>query len=60
MPRDESRRDIASLLDIWNAARLVEGFVQGIDRDSFSSDSKTQSAIILQIAIVGEATKRLS
>lgn len=60
MQPDDPLRDAATLLDIWNAARLVQQFVHGIDRRSFALDSKTHSAVILQIAILGEATKRLS
>jgi uncharacterized protein with HEPN domain len=55
MPRDE-----AVLLDIDRAARLVLEFKQGIDKDSFLEDIKTQSAILHQLMVMGEAVKRLS
>lgn len=35
-------------------------FAQGFNRDQLASDLRTQSAILYQIAIMGEATKRLS
>lgn len=55
-----SQRDQASLLDIVDAAQLAQSFVQDMDREMFLSDVKTQSAVIYRIAVVGEATKRLS
>jgi len=53
-------RDPANLLDILNAARLVQEFIAGIDQQAFNTDLKTQSAVIRQLEIVGEATRRLS
>lgn len=53
-------RDSASLLDMAKAARLALEFVQGMDQVSFEADRKTQSAVLYQITILGEAVKRLS
>jgi uncharacterized protein with HEPN domain len=53
-------RDNASLLDIVQAGQLILQFAQGINRAQLESDLRTQSAILYQIAIMGEATKRLS
>ncbi|HIK09955.1 MAG TPA: DUF86 domain-containing protein [Oscillatoriaceae cyanobacterium M33_DOE_052] len=53
-------RDRASLLDIIKAAELSQSFVQDMDKFSFTQDIKTQSAVLYQIAILGEAVKRLS
>jgi len=53
-------RDAATLLDIVRAARLILEFRQGMDRDAFLRDPKTQSAILHQLLIVGESVKRLS
>jgi uncharacterized protein with HEPN domain len=55
MPRDESHA-----LDIVNAARRVLEFTTGYDRTAFERDAKTQSAVLHQITIIGEAAKRLS
>lgn len=55
MPRDE-----ASLLDIAQAARLILVFKEGMDKAAFLQDFKTQSAILHQLLIMGEAVKRLS
>ncbi len=53
-------RDPAYLLDILDAARLAQEFVEGMDQEAFNGDLKTQSAVIRQLEIVGEATRRLS
>ncbi len=53
-------RDQSYLLDIVKAAQLVELFVEGVDQETFDFDHRTQSAVIRQLEIVGEATKRLS
>lgn len=55
-----SPRDRASLLDIIKAAKLAVSFVQELDWSTFAADPKTQSAVLYQIAILGEAVKRLS
>lgn len=53
-------RDLTFVLDILNAARLGQTFVAGVDKASFEEDLMRQAAIIRQIEIMGEATKRLS
>lgn len=54
------RQDEATLLDIAEAARLVFAFIQGMTKDAFLDDLKTQSAVLHQLMIIGEAVKRLS
>jgi uncharacterized protein with HEPN domain len=53
-------RDRASLLDISRAAHKVLQYKQGMNKAAFLSDDKTQSAIVFQLLIIGEAVKRLS
>jgi len=53
-------RDNASLLDIATAGQLVLQFAQGLNREQLELDLLRQSAILYQITIMGEATKRLS
>jgi uncharacterized protein with HEPN domain len=53
-------RDDAVLLDMAKASRLVTEFVHGQDQAAFLADVKTQSAVLHQLLIVGEAAKRLS
>lgn len=57
MPTD---RDSATLLDITRAARLVVDFKGNLSKDDFLQDQKTQSAVLHQLMIMGEAVKRLS
>ena len=53
-------RDDAVLLDLHRATRLAQDFVQGMDQTAFLADLKTQSAVLHQLLILGEAAKRLS
>jgi uncharacterized protein with HEPN domain len=54
-------RDEATLLDIEQAARLTTQFVEHCDdEDAFRQDAMVQSAVLHQLMILGEATKRLS
>ncbi len=54
------RRDDATLLDIAGAARLIGLFIAGLSKDAFLDDLKTQSAVLHQLLVLGEAVKRLS
>ena len=53
-------RDSSALFDIYQAASKVVEFSRGFDQQSFLSDERTQSAILHQLMIIGEAVKRLS
>jgi uncharacterized protein with HEPN domain len=53
-------RDDATLVDIVRAARLAVEFLGDYGRDDFFGDAKTQSAILHQLLLLGEAVKRLS
>lgn len=55
-----ARNDAAALLDVLNAARRIVEFRGAIDEDAFLNDARTQSAIIHQIIVMGEACKRVS
>ena len=55
MPRDD-----AYLLDILKAARLAIEFRGPADKEAFLADAKTQSAVLHQLLVIGEAVKRLS
>jgi uncharacterized protein with HEPN domain len=54
------QRDDAALLDIEGAARRILEYVRGLDQPAFEKDHKTQSAVLHQILLLGEAAKRLS
>ncbi len=53
-------RDAGSLVDILEAAKLLQSFLEGVDREAFELDMLRQSAVARQIEIIGEAAKRLS
>ena len=53
-------RDSASLLDIVNAAKRVLLFAEGLEKSALANNEEKQSAILYQVIIIGEATKRLS
>ncbi len=53
-------RDKASLLDILNAAKRVLQFAEGLDKSALANNEEKQSAILYQVIVIGEATKRLS
>lgn len=55
MPRDE-----AVLVDMIAAGERAQSFVVGMDRAAFLADLKTQSAVLHQLLVLGEAVKRLS
>lgn len=53
-------RDREILLDIIQACNLVREFCRDLDLKTFSRDIKTQSSVLYQIVIIGEAINRLS
>ena len=53
-------RDAGSLVDILEAAKLLQSFLEGVDREAVETDLLRQSAVTRQIEIIGEAAKRLS
>jgi uncharacterized protein with HEPN domain len=55
-----SRSDRALLADILEAVRWSRTYVAGLSYGSFLLDRKTQDAVIRNLEIIGEATKRLS
>jgi uncharacterized protein with HEPN domain len=54
------QRDETTLLDIARSAQLVFTFIRDLAKDAFLDDLKTQSAVLHQLMIIGEALKRLS
>ncbi|HLF28317.1 MAG TPA: DUF86 domain-containing protein [Anaerolineae bacterium] len=54
------QRDVAYLVDIFQAARMVGVGVGDISKAQFLNDWMRQSAVIRQLEIIGEATKHLS
>jgi uncharacterized protein with HEPN domain len=53
-------REINYLLDVLEAARLLQTFVEGVDWDTFENDLMRRAAVMRQLEIMGEAARRLS
>lgn len=53
-------RDEAALLDIYNAAQRILIFATDLTRANLATNEEKQFAILYQVIVVGEATKRLS
>lgn len=54
------KRDLGCAADIVEAARDIADFLSGITEEEFLRNKFVRSAIIRQLEIIGEATKRLS
>jgi uncharacterized protein with HEPN domain len=53
-------RDAAHVLDILEAATRALTFVEGVGAEAFRADLKTQSAVLHQLIVLGEAARRVS
>ncbi len=53
-------RDQESLIDITNAIRRILRYADGVSKPQLETNDEKLSAILYQITIIGEATKRLS
>jgi uncharacterized protein with HEPN domain len=53
-------KDLTRLQHIYEAITLIEDFSSDVTYDEFNDDLKTQSAIIRQFGIIGEATYHIS
>src|ERR1041385_8742599 len=54
------RSDRELLSDILESMQRISEYLTGFDYQSFVNDTKTQDAVIRNLEILGEATKRLS
>lgn len=53
-------RDAATVADILAAAARIGRFVAGLTIETFSADERTRSAVLHELLVLGEASKRLS
>jgi uncharacterized protein with HEPN domain len=60
MPPDASWRDPGTVLQVYQAARKILEYARGLDFEAFHADERTNNAVVLQLLVIGEATKRLS
>jgi uncharacterized protein with HEPN domain len=52
--------DAVFIAQIKDASNMVVLFTNGMSREDFMHDRKTQSAVIMQLALIGELAKRVS
>ncbi len=52
---------LADFLDhITEAARLARGYIDGMSKESFLQDRRTQQAVVLNLMTIGEAAARIA
>jgi uncharacterized protein with HEPN domain len=54
------KSDRVYLEQILESVEKICQFVSGMDQPAFLKDQKTQSAVIMQLALIGEMAKRVS
>ena len=54
------RDNVSTLAHIEEAVQRVQRWTEGISRQAFLDDELRQSAVMLQLEIIGEATGRLT
>lgn len=53
-------RNKEAIIDLIRACNLIIQFCKNIDKETFLTDEKTQSSVLYQVVIIGEAVNRLS
>jgi uncharacterized protein with HEPN domain len=54
------KNDLPYLKHIVDAISKIEDYVKNVKREKFLKDAKTQDAVVRELEVIGEATKRLS
>lgn len=52
--------DATTLLDILQSARLIQKFSKELTQEDFEQNDMLQDAVVYRLAIIGEATVRVS
>ena len=52
--------DKVYIQQVLDSVRKIESFITNTDRVVFGADEKTQSAVIMQLMIIGEISKKIS
>jgi len=52
--------DSVYINQIVESVGKINSFTQGLNRESFFADAKTQSAVIMQLLLIGEISKKIS
>lgn len=58
--KDARLRQLDYVEHMLEAIRLVRSYVNGMSRDAFFADKKTQQAVVLNILIIGEAAAQIA
>ena len=48
------------ITQILDSVRKIESYVVGFDKEKFLTDEKTQSALVMQLTLIGEVAKKMS
>ncbi|MDE2188626.1 MAG: DUF86 domain-containing protein [Patescibacteria group bacterium] len=59
MAQDNNKDDKAYLLLMLDAIAKIKGFTADMSFEDFSKDGKTQSAVIMQLQVIGELAKKV-
>jgi uncharacterized protein with HEPN domain len=54
------KKDSVYLKQILESVQKIRDFTVGMDREQFYQDQKTQSAVIMQLTLIGELAKKVS
>ena len=59
MAQDKNKDDIAYLQLMLDSLAKINRFTKGMTSEDFSADEKTQSAVIMQLQVIGELAKKV-
>jgi len=59
MAQDKNKDDAAYLQLMLDSFAKINRFTEGITFEDFSADEKTQSAVIMQLQVIGELAKKV-
>lgn len=54
------KSDAVYIAQLCASAQKIRSYVLGMTNEQFLADEKTQSAVIMQLSLIGELAKRLS
>lgn len=53
-------RDTTYLKHVLDSIRKIQDYMEGMDSEDFEKEPKTQSAVIREMEVIGEATKQIT
>ena len=59
MAQDKNKHDKAYLQLMLDSFAKIKRFIDGMSFEDFSADEKTQSAVIMQLQVIGELAKKV-